>query len=56
MVILMNRELQVFLEECQRPTNVPEISAFIISLEDFKKRVQRGKETTSLRMAVQIEL
>jgi hypothetical protein len=34
-----NRELQVFLEECQQPSNVPEISAFV-SLEDFKKCVQ----------------
>jgi hypothetical protein len=46
MGIPMNRELQVFLEECQRPSNVPEISAFI-SLEDFKKCVQRLKETMS---------
>jgi hypothetical protein len=46
MGIPMNRELQVFQEECQRPSNVPEISAFV-SLEDFKKRVQRWKETTS---------
>jgi hypothetical protein len=46
MGIFMNRELQVFLEECQRPSNVPEISAFI-SLEDFKKCVQQWKETTS---------
>jgi len=45
MGIPMNRALQVFLEECQRPSNVPEISAFI-SLEDFKKCVQRWKETT----------
>jgi hypothetical protein len=27
--IPMNGELQIFLEECQRPSNVPEISAFI---------------------------
>ena len=47
MGIPMNRELQVFLEECQRPTNVPEISAFISLVEDFKKCVQRWKETTS---------
>ena len=47
MDIPMNRELQVFLEECQRPTNVPEISAFISLVEDFKKCVQRWKETTS---------
>ena len=36
MGIPMNLELQVFLEECQQPSNVPEILAFI-SLEDFKK-------------------
>jgi hypothetical protein len=36
MGIPMNRELQVFLEECKRPSNVSEISAFI-SLGDFKK-------------------
>jgi hypothetical protein len=46
MGIPMNREFQVFLEECKRPSNVPEISAFI-SLEDFKKYVKRWKETTS---------
>jgi hypothetical protein len=39
MGIPMNRELQVFLKECQQPSNVPEILAFI-SLEDFKKCVQ----------------
>jgi hypothetical protein len=46
MGIPMNRELQVFLEECKHPSNVPEISAFI-SLEDFNKCVKRWKETTS---------
>jgi hypothetical protein len=46
MGISMNRELQVFLEECKRPSNVPEISA-IISPEDFKKCVKRWKETMS---------
>jgi hypothetical protein len=46
MGIPMNRELQVLLEECKRPSNVPEISAYI-SLEDFKKCVKRWKETTS---------
>ena len=42
----MNCELQVFLEECKRPSNVPEISAFI-SLGDVKKCVKPWKETTS---------
>jgi len=46
MGIPMNRELQVFLEECQRPSNIPEISAFI-SLENLKECVQRWKETAS---------
>jgi hypothetical protein len=32
MGISMNRELQVFLEECKRPSNVPEISAFVTAL------------------------
>jgi hypothetical protein len=39
MGIPMNQELQVFLEECKCPLNIPEISAFI-SLEDFKKCVK----------------
>jgi hypothetical protein len=46
MGIPMNREPQVFLEECQRPSNVPEISASI-SLEDFKKCLQQWKGTMS---------
>jgi hypothetical protein len=37
--ILMKRELQVFWEEYKRPSNVPDISAFV-SLEDFKKCMQ----------------
>jgi hypothetical protein len=49
MGIPMNRELQVFLEECKRPSNVPEISAFI-SLEDFKKCVKRWKKKLRLHL------
>ena len=32
MGIPMNRELQVFLEECKHPSNIPEISAFSSAL------------------------
>jgi hypothetical protein len=31
----------------ESPSNVPEISAFITNLEDFKKCMQHWKETTS---------
>ena len=44
--IPMSRELQVFLEECQRPDTVQQISSFI-TIEDFKRTVKDWKETTS---------
>jgi hypothetical protein len=46
MGIPMSNELKVFLEECKRPQKLTEISA-VISDADFRKTVQKWKETTS---------
>jgi hypothetical protein len=46
MGIPMTRELQVFLEECKRPTSVVDIKS-TITVDEFKSNVKKWKECTS---------